>query len=651
MEGEQNTDSEKITTTVKFLREVHDKGFKNETTLRSYLISKHELTQAEVDESYRIYRTQFGEDIFEQEGQTDGPDEQLPSSNNSDRPEGNVEGSKSEKQKIYSMSFLLEEKKVQGQKLFQGFLENELNYCEVLECLCTEYYPALRQKSNEVNFQMTLEEIDKIFDHIPSLLKFHKDTFYSNLLEGADISKTFLRCFKMFGQYVRYMKECTSTIKLMRQYAADRKLHKVLEQIKEKSTRPKDDMIDLLLFPLDRMSDYRAFLDTMNEWADRVQTGSYELVSRAKRRFGRLAGYIEKYKLGILNRSEMNKVQQFLGGQCDIFVPNRRIVRRGVMIRRTTTWPARNKRYIFFLFNDVLLWTTKSGELQNVLMLRECEVMETESKHNCSRKFKVIATGRKNKILHLECATERQRSEWFGAIETSISQEKAAFRKQDVGNTSEGKAPGFEGVADIAPAIQIKDTERFEVESKQIEEIRLGDCDDQSSIQPSEDSKYHHRMEYSINFPIAEFKDFEPLDDTVSVSDLSMYDDSKAEVSLSNLAIFQNKSFITGSSEKRKKFKIQRSARPEKAAAECNRLLRITEGEKEIDEGEDDASEDSSSSKINSNKPINSKNPSKSSIIRHKASIGRKQQKKPFAATKLVNIPNTTISLNEFDVK
>lgn len=651
MEGEQNTDNVKITTTVKFLREVHDKGFKNETSLRSYLISKHELTQAEVDESYRIYRKEFGEDIFEQEGQTDGPDGQIPFSNITDRPERSVEGSESKKQKIYSMSFLLEEKKVQGQKLFQGFLANELNYCKVLECLCTEYYPALRQMSNEVNFQMTLEEIDKIFDHIPSLLKFHKDTFYSNLHEGADISKTFLRCFKMFGQYVGYMKECDSTIRTMRQYAADRKLHKVLEQIKEKSTRPKDDMIDLILLPLDRMSDYKAFLDTMNEWANKTQTDSYELVSRAKRRFGRLVGYIEKYKLGIFNRSEMIKVQQFLGKQCDIFVPHRRIVRRGVMIRRTTGWPARNKRYIFFLFNDVLLWTTKSGELQNVLMLRECEIMETDSKHNCSRKFKVIATGRKNKILHLECATERQRNEWFNGIETSISQEKGAIRKQDAGNSSEGKSPGFEGVADIAPLIPTKDTKWFEVDCKQIEGIRLGDCDDQQSIPPSEDSKYHHRMEYSINFPIADFKDIEPLDDTVSVSDLSIYDDSKAELSLSNLGIFQNKSFIVSSSEKRKKFKIQRSARSEKAAPEGSRLLRITEGEKEIDEGEDDASEVSSSSQINSNKPISSMNPSKSSIIRHTASIGRKQGSKPFAATKLVNISNTTIRLNECDVK
>merc|ERR550534_2795480 len=195
------------------------------------------------------------------------------------------------------------------------------------------------------------------------------------------------------------------------------------------------------------MSDYKEFLSTMHEWADQTQPAPYEVVSKATRRFGRLVSYIEKYKLGIFNRSEMNKVQQFLNKQCNIFVPNRRIVRRGVMIRRTTGWTARNKQYIFFLFNDVLLWTTKRGELQNVVMLRECEVMETDSKHHPSRKLKVVSVGHKNKVLHLECATERQRNEWFDAIEKSISREKAAVLRQSESPNEEELPP----IEDLKP--------------------------------------------------------------------------------------------------------------------------------------------------------------------------------------------------------
>merc|ERR1712060_60608 len=165
-----------------------------------------------------------------------------------------------------------------------------------------------------------------------------------------------------------------------------------------------------------------------------------------------------------------------------------------------------------------------------------------------------------------------------------------------------------------------------------------GDYDDQPGAPPSEAPNYHHRMQCSINFPNAEFKDFEPLGDTVSVSELSIYDESKAELSLSNLGAFQDKSSSVGSSEKRKKFKIQRSARSEKPDSEISRLLKITEGEKEIEEGEDDAYDVSSPSKIKSKKPIDSTNRSKSNIIRHTASLGRKPERKPFARTKLINI-------------
>jgi len=278
-------------------------------------------------------------------------------------------------------------------------------------------------------------------------------------------------------------------------------------------------------------------------------------------------------------------------------------------------------------------------------MLRECEVMETESKQHTKRKLKVVSVGHKNKVLHLECATQRQRDEWFDAIEKSISKEKAAMLVKDE-DLDEGKSPDFEDVPDLDPLLATKDTERSDMGIKPNGGIRLGDYDDHPGTPPSEDSNYHHRMEYSINFPNAEFKDFEPLDDTVSVSEMSTYDDFKAaELSLSNLGAFQNKS-VPDSSETRKNFKIQRIVRPEKIANESTRLLKITEGEKEIDEAEDDASDVSLPSK-----PINSPPQPKSNIIRHTASTANKPERNHFAATKLENIPNTTIRLNDFDFR
>merc|ERR1719419_2236995 len=100
--------------------------------------------------------------------------------------------------------------------------------------------------------------------------------------------------------------------------------------------------MDLILSPLDRINDYKTFLDTLYEWADKRHESEFVFLGKASRRIGRVAEYIDKWKHIIINRNEMNKVQQFLEKQCIIISTNRRIVRRGLMIRRTTTWPYRN---------------------------------------------------------------------------------------------------------------------------------------------------------------------------------------------------------------------------------------------------------------------------------------------------------------------
>merc|ERR1719410_1144876 len=105
----------------------------------------------------------------------------------------------------------------------------------------------------------------------------------------------------------------------------------------------------------------------------------------------------------------MNKVQHFLDKQCDILAAHRRIIRRGMMIRRTTGMLARNKQYIFFLFNDVLLWATKKRELQNVVQLRNCEIMPSDQRDNAEKKFTVVSRGQRHKTLLLECVTKKQR--------------------------------------------------------------------------------------------------------------------------------------------------------------------------------------------------------------------------------------------------
>jgi len=643
--GEPVSKREKVNTTVQFLRKLDEKVLENETRIRKYLVNKHGLTKAEVDEAFRIHRSLMDNEKASHlvEERQEG-ERQIIATNDEVRPEIiETEGDNGRN----SLWFLLGGKKIEGQELLREFLENEVNYNKVLECVQFDYHFPLLKMASENKFEMTRKEVEEIYKLIPDLISFHKDTFYTNLNKGTDIAKAFLQNFKKFEIYVDYMIDCSATVKKMRLYCTDKKFHKCLDVIKSKSKCPDDEMIDLILEPLDRITDYKDFLNILVKFADERHAEAYQLITKAARRIGRVADYIEKFKYGILNRSEMNKVQQFLGKQCDIFVPNRRIVRRGLMIRRTSGWMARNKWYLFFLFSDILLWTTKSGVLQNLVLLKNCEVVESDAEVNPQRKLKVVSMGERKKILNCECGTQRQRMEWFEMIKTAISLAKDSAKQEKPPGEKKEEIPGegtFESPNPIKPPLLTGYNKICRINSRRSSEIRVGDYANPSQPEtPVSEQCYDERYEYSKNFPIIqEYKEFEPIGDTISVSeyDNSLYgsDDVKGESRAESLSPFWKK--VTGyeSGDKRSDFKIQRANKKQKQPIE--RFLRHSGNENGRDQGDDGS--DQSSSTIE--KP---QHHSSSSIIRRQ-SPGTKTDG-AVVKTRLEEIPNITIRLDNFE--
>jgi len=419
-----------------------------------------------------------------------------------------------------------------------------------------------------------------------------------------------------------------------------------MQRMKLSSKRKSDDMIDLLLYPLNRITDYKEFLEKLENWSDQSKKLSHELISKAARRIKRVSQYIEKYKHGIVNRSEMNKVQLFLNKQCNIFAPERRILRRGLMIRRTLGWTSRNKQYIFFLFNDVFLWTTKNGELQNVVMLRDCQVMSSDAKTNPKRKLKVVTTGRKNKILLLECKSDRQRNDWFSAIQEGIILAKAEKVKMDA-EKQQGEETDDK---DDVPPIMLKRFNRSidisNTASRRVSgEFRLGDCDSPVLGSPS-DETYDNVFEYSRNFLNQELKDIEPLDD-MSVSEydhhLYAFDDEKRE-SNNVLSPFWKKPSTDSSHNERKIRRV-------KTMEEQSGLKLITEEiEKDTEEEEDnevDGETMSDLSPADKHQTSSVQSSPKLNIIRGKPSAGAKSL--PDCTTRLEHVSNITIRLNDLN--
>merc|ERR550534_1294687 len=304
------------------------------------------------------------------------------------------------------------------------------------------------------------------------------------------------------------MKDCQQSVNKMRKYIRDSQLFSHLSLISQQSGIHHEDMITLILAPLERLMQYRDFLCTLYSWTDKTMTNDYELFGKASRRIGRVATYIEKYKYGICNQNEMNKVQKFLSNQCDILAPERAIVRRGVMTRRTSGVLGRNKHYVFFLFNDMLLWTTKNGALQNALQLRSCEVMPSSAKNFAPRKFEVVYRSEKHKTLRLECETVNERNNWYEALKKTISTAKVKYseawsRSESLVNTK------YSAYSD-----NLSDDDSKVIEPS---DVSKGE-DDNSRVENSEQLQdpYNKRYTVTSSFRIQEFKEIDPMGDNVS---------------------------------------------------------------------------------------------------------------------------------------
>lgn len=493
--------SREVLTAVEFLSDVFEKGVHKEEDLRKYLFHKRHLRIEQIDLAFKIYYS--GIQNRKGEGHAERPEVTAPRMTSGD------------------YIFLLPIYRARAVKYINDFLRSEYKYCNVLECLTEEYYKYLLEMAHRQKISISRKELAQIFQRILQLCKFHKN-FYVDLKQRTDkFGQLFVKNFDVFRDYAEYIKECSRTIKTIREYIFDKKLRASLDHVRATCRRPDDDMMDLIISPMFRLKEYKTFIDKLYGWADETQETDYLFLGRASRRIGRVVDWIEKHKHSIINKNEMNKVQWFLDDQCNILSPNRRIVRRGMIIRRTTSWPVRNKNYIFFLFNDILLWTTKKGELQNVMRLRNCVVRSSESKYNQALKFEVEANmkGEKDhKLLKLECKDPKQRNEWYEAIKNGVEAVKNATVK-------EGDRREY-GEEDLMRFIEKNSEIPSSPVTNSAKSFERKDDDDSDTVVPEsgdeEDSQRptHRRLDSSRNFVALEFNDsFLPLDEMSETSE------------------------------------------------------------------------------------------------------------------------------------
>jgi len=537
----------RISTAVGFLRDVSKQKW-NEADLKRYLLGNQGLSDEEVKEAFRIYRAESSrssrpasrDNIMLE--RVDHPKRRRGSKNSirdnimvgeekalisgsADRPERSKAISRQKvSSQIRSVAstnslYLVPRQKADGERLIIDFLAREKGYCCVLACLKDDWLTELLKKAKQATINLNPKELNELFSRIPKLYHFHK-SFYSDLMLGTNIGRLFIRRLSFFKAYSFYIKDLACIIEMLRKHIFDKQLLKCFGTIRRHSRITKNDLMELLLAPIHRVSDYKIFLDSLYLVADKAQTVEYQFFGKAARRMGRVAKYIEKYKNGVINSSEMNRAQQYLGDQCFIITPDRSIIRRGLITRRTTGWTARNKKYHFFLFTDLLLWTNKNGVLRSVAKLFSCRLLPSYSRIDKDRKFKILIddVNKENpkkkgkvKVLYLECLTKQQRDTWWKSLEDAInSANEVKSEPSPIDELDYTEKDSDE--EEFSKKTTVVYDESYSGEKK-LSRAASEDWGSQTLLMDNQ--PYHERYE-SNNFIAQKFQEFEPIDDTQS---------------------------------------------------------------------------------------------------------------------------------------
>merc|ERR1719285_631128 len=171
------------------------------------------------------------------------------------------------------------------------------------------------------------------------------------------------------------------------------------------------------------------------------------------RRVGRIAQHIEKYKHSIKNSCAVHKVQLFIGNKYNIVASDRKIVRRGMLRCRMANRIGPENQFIFFLFNDVLIWTSEDGKLQNQVELRYCELFPPNEGAIQGNRILLKFGEKAEETIMLKCISQQETEEWRYALESEINAMRSVWPSSGLTASNKGRKPFLP-----LPDIQVSDS-------------------------------------------------------------------------------------------------------------------------------------------------------------------------------------------------
>jgi len=241
----------------------------------------------------------------------------------------------------------------------------------------------------------------------------------------GSIPAIFLRFSEFFRLYIPYLNGYEQSLNTFNELRKHKKFSDwlngdVKNALKEQATKNGTTPLDLLSYMISPVQRVPRYVLLLKELKRQTSPSHPEFASLgdALAAVQRVASVINEGQRAIENMSKLMTVQQRIIGEFETLIqPHRRLIREGVVNATYTHGmfaTLRTRRSVFFLFSDLLLWTSEEFKFKGSIDLTPAKVSP-----KTATSFLIDTAQR---VVTVSCDTEDETKSWFEAIDNVICQ-------------------------------------------------------------------------------------------------------------------------------------------------------------------------------------------------------------------------------------
>jgi hypothetical protein len=196
------------------------------------------------------------------------------------------------------------------------------------------------------------------------------------------------------------------------------------------------DLMSYMIMPVQRVPRYVLLLRELRKFTP-SSLPEFQALNDALHKIKHIATHINDAKRQVENMSKLIEIQNRISGSMGttLIAPHRRLIREGVLqtIENKGLFGSIHQKVgLFYLFSDILLWTSQDHKFKGVMNLAAATLTDQSDK---TRTGFEITTSTKNLCMH--CKDEAEKKDWLEDLEDAVaslqeSRDKARQIKQDV---------------------------------------------------------------------------------------------------------------------------------------------------------------------------------------------------------------------------